>query len=345
MEYSFKFKAGCLAMVTMGLLGCGSDDSSSGSTNFSTVEYQGKSTAAVIGSETKLSLAESSIKNVAHQINASDEVSMRMPLVADESDIDPKVLWGLLKDTRNIEVNNLRTAQSSTQNREVMQTATESGSCGGSVTFDGSENNWTAVFTDYCEHDSSAIAYADSYRITMNGSMRYSMEGNTELYVYEGLSYSARFGDERVESGTTSGMIQTTYKAADNYADYTERYNITMTRNGETIQMIGEETCTDYFNCTAADYYSEGDQVYKVEIRSDFTEQFDGTYSGAMTLYDPDHGYVYVSAVDLLPCESGFASGSIYVSDDSGNQMQISYNGCGQDVTLTLNGNAETASL
>lgn len=332
MDMGRMLKAGFGVLGVVFLTACGGGSGGSSDTP-GVVGYSGKSTAAVIDESNKQGLATSAAKNTAYQIDMADkyDASEARPLKAGPV-ADRELVQRVISVLDEPSQKQVRSSQRTL--RTPMESGTVAGDCGGSYSYDGTETSGVIVFNNYCTYD-----------ITINGKAEFTSSGLKETQVMN-LTFTVVDYSGDVVTGSVSGTSVVVYDD-DSYLNYTETFNIKATVDGETFTQAGEERYENNVLVSESVFYTEGDTVYKAEVTSEFTTGSDGSYSGQMTLYDPAYGYVTVTATSLVPCSdgSGFASGTITIADESGNSASVTFNGCGQDATLTFNGNSEPISI
>jgi len=306
----------CLALTA-----CGGGGSSSGGAGgvVPLVEYSGTSSAATLDSTTQDDFAEGADTVVVQAIedDASDADIDSLPtgLVASSSEgPSPENLAELVLDTVGKTSGNLPIGAS-----ESIE-----GSCGGSATFSGSETSYTINYDDYCEYG----VISDG---TINGSS--SVDGNITSTTITYVDFAQT--TDGSEWYTVNGTYKMRLNTDEFYVEYSA-WNLTYTTDGDSYTISGSETCSDSLTCTfASNYTGDNGEIYKVE---GLTVSINNSlYSVSATFYHPDHGYVELESTGVSLCDDGsIGSGSITLTDDDGSVLEVDYNGCGVDATVTL---------
>jgi len=295
-----------IGALTAGVTACGGGDSQSFG-----VDYKGSTDAGSINETSKASYEEAGVQ-VVLSYSGSDALealpgAIQVTSTASAEDVEKaKKAHLILKDI-------ISTQESIPSGA----TQTDYGSCGGSVTYNGSDSSATATFKNYCDYDTESL--------TFNGKVdfSYSETSSSEKFVVTYNNFKMSDGEETI---TLNGRLVMKY----NYNTDEEFFSIdaSITADGETVVISMESTCV-MGDCSfnVAMQGSNG-LVYKLND----VEEFDGELSG--TLFEPEFGYVYMEANNLTYCvdESDMlqlATGTILLEDDSQILLNISVEGCG----------------
>lgn len=323
---NFVRKVSPLAFVLLTACGGGGSSSSSGSSTL--VEYDGATTAATISDTNKSALAGSSSEMVTLAIeseNSGDSLG-NLPVGIQAQSIDQDVL----KKAKELV---LSTDTGALAGLPVGAESSVNGECGGSASFSGSEENFTINYSNFCMYIGSDELVA-SGKVNIKTSTSGSIERTTLTYTNFRMS---GMGETFTLTGTMVTEMNTT-----TYLETYSSWNISVTANGETIRSAGSVTCTAEDVCSFTEQFeAQNGDTYQVKDLSVSGDSSSG-YSVSATFYDPDFGYVELTASNIILCADGsIASGSITLTDEAGNVLSVTFNGCGQEATVDLNGAAE----
>lgn len=324
---NFVRKVSPLAFVL--LTACGGGGSSSSSSGSSTlVEYDGATTAATISDTNKSALAGSSSEVVTLAIeseNSGDSLG-NLPVGIQAQSIDQDVLKKAKELVLSID-------NAVLAGLPVGAESSVDGTCGGSASLSGDESNMTMVFSNFCINE-------DGYQMTFNGkaNIKTSTNGSVKRLT---ITYTNFRMSGMGETFTISGTQVTEVNTATELETYSS-WNVSVTANGETIRSAGSVTCTAEDVCSFTEQFeAQNGDTYQVKDLSVSGDSSSG-YSVSATFYDPDFGYVELTASNIILCADGsIASGSITLTDEAGNVLSVTFNGCGQEATVDLNGAAE----
>lgn len=296
-----------IGALTAGVTACGggSDSSSYG------VNYQGSTEAGSINETSKASYQDAGVEVVV-SYTGTDALgalpgAIETTNVASSDDIEAaKKAQSLLGDIFK-----------SKQAVPTGASETDYGSCGGKVTYSGSNSSATATFSNYCD--------VETEYLTFNGKIDFSFSetSSTEKYVMTYRNFEMSDGEETI---TFNGRMVTSY----NYNTDEERFAIdaTISYDGETVVVSMESICT-MGDCSfnVAMQGSNG-LIYKLND----VEEMDGELSG--TLFEPEYGYVSMEATNLTYCldqddSVQLSTGTIMLEDESGAVLEITVDGCG----------------
>jgi hypothetical protein len=315
--------------VTMLLTACGgsSDSDSKGIGAGSAITYSGVTTPATITSDNSEALAESGTA-VTKSLTASDNTDqIPFAIVSNtQSDEVGKTVNRILNQVLD------NTAESS--NLPIGITEVENGSCGGTATANGTENQFQVTFNNYCDDG-----------LTINGVMSGSETDLSSSWSTNGLTVSGPNGTMTM-SGSSSC---TTTEAANTYTE-TCTQNVQVSSNGITSNSNYTEVCIITYDptynedCTETEYLQASNgQIYQVEDSYVSGSDSNGWNTGG-TFYDPTYGSVYFYASNIQYCANGnIQSGSITLSDESNNFLSVTFNSC-DEMTITLDGNSTTVA-
>jgi len=189
--------------------------------------------------------------------------------------------------------------------------------------------------------DLNSRAETDVPGLCSSGSATYDTSGfnqsghGTVTVTYNSCTYAYGTNSVTVD-GTASWTI-----SSDNGFSYD--YNITITRNGTTTTVTGTYSCDSNFNCTYSDSFSSGGVNYEISNVS-ISGSVGSGYDLSFRVVHEDYGYIDVQGSDLVQCDSGsgFASGTITVTDSSGSSaLTVSFVSC-SEMTVTFEGSSET---
>ncbi|WP_430461831.1 hypothetical protein ACQUQU_03320 [Thalassolituus sp. LLYu03] len=307
------------------LTACGSSsDSDSG------VDYKGITTAATISDSNKSALADSSSELVVFAVqseNSSDSLD-NLPYGIQVSSVDPELISQAKAFADAIDPTTLGNVPVGASG-----SATVDGDCGGSATISGSENDLTISYSSFC-----IDLFDDEMVASGKLRMQSSVSGSTERFTITYTNFSMSVGGE---SFSISGTLVSETNTETDLETYSS-WNLTITADGVTTRSAGSVTCTSEDNCTYTEQFEGADgETYQV-ADLDVAGNSSTGYDISATFYDPDYGYVELTASDILLCDDGsIASGTITLTDEDDNVLTITFNGCGQDATVTLSGVAE----
>lgn len=134
------------------------------------------------------------------------------------------------------------------------------------------------------------------------------------------------------------------YSVSDDLLVY-EYQNVTVT-HGDTTETINMEMRCDLSNgydCTYSSNLDGSDGRTYRTTSSEVTGNSSSGYDVSARVYDPDHGYIDIQASGITVCDNGgIGSGTISVTDSSGDAvLTIEFSSC-DSMTVTYNGNAQT---
>ena len=195
------------------------------------------------------------------------------------------------------------------KNTRTVSSTTIYGDCGGSATYNGSETSATFTYN----------SYDDCYG-TIDGSVTYrtSTSGSNTTITIRYNSVTVDYGDEVYTISGTDTYVYNT----DTYADVSGSWDVTVTYGGETNHYSGSYTCSSNSCTYTENMVGDDGEVYQTEDLDVSGNSSTGCDVSA-TFYDPDYGYVTLDASNIILCDDGIASGTITLSDDSGNTLVI----------------------
>jgi len=178
------------------------------------------------------------------------------------------------------------------------------GDCGGKAVFESnaSGTNFSINYRDYC------IAGGGD-NVVFNGVFDYEEKGDFSFYRYRNFVVRSNGETQRIDNLTikcsTSGGFGIDCEVISDFAG----------TNGRTYRISN------------ASFSGSKDSGYNVEAR----------------VFDGNHGYIDITATGLVPCNSGgFSSGSIDVTDSTGDVvLEVVFVSC-SEMTVTFGGNSET---
>ncbi len=302
-----------VGLFTTGLVACGgSDDSSSSNTNNNSgvLTYSGNTEPATLSAGNQSSLA----KAAKEAIVSADAATKRRELTSSVSDID--------LDGSSASVANHTASANST---------TVTGSCGGSLTATGNDSTLNVVFNGFCDGESGSSS-------TINGSFSVTTSTSDDVSTFETI-YN---GLTVVESdGVTVAMTGSVLVETRNSGVSTLSIDVTITIEGEAVRLAESMSCGSNGECVTRTVYTADGVTYQTEDVS--VIESDSGVSVTATVYDADDGYFELSATDMTYCENGnIESGSMLLSDDSDNEIKITFDGDCETMTVTMDGVAET---
>ncbi|MAK91073.1 MAG: hypothetical protein CMI08_06220 [Oceanospirillaceae bacterium] len=314
-----------LLAVTGVLTACGGGGGGGGSSSGSDddiVEYDGVTTPASFDTDNSSDFASSSSEIVSDLIE-SDESG------ADVGNLPTGILAAAdstaVKTVLDITAETVAGFEQSSLSMPVAVDETVAGSCGGSVNYSGSENDFTITYNDYCEYSMTMNGTVDATSSTSGSTTRTTLRYNNLQYTYEGITETVN-GTYVIESDSQS--YELSYSS----------WNLTYTMNGETVRITGSMTCNSNYDCTYYDQFVGSDgTTYQVSDAS--VSSIDGQYSVEATFYHPEYGSVTLDASNISICSDGsIGSGSIVLTDDDGTELSVTFSGCGNEPTIVLDG-------
>jgi hypothetical protein len=309
-------------VLTGSLTGCGGSSDSDG--GIGSVSYSGVTTSAEISSENSEALASSG-SEVAKGLIGGESSGVALPfgVVATSTSAELNgILVDITKDVLGkVTLFNIPVA--------ATQTQTLQGGCGGTMEISASDSGaFTVTYNDYCD-----------FNLMINGSMTGTLTETSSSIDYNNISIT--FGGEAFTmSGSSSCTMTSTTETCNE--------NIQVTQNGVVNTVSYTETCVldsdgdSTFDCTENEYFiGDSGNTYQVDDSEiSGSDTFGWDVSG--TFYDPTYGYLEFAAVDLMICDNGnFESGSITLTDDSNSTLLITFISC-TEMTVSLDGTAET---
>ena len=233
------------------------------------------------------------------------------------------------KDQRNqIPMAGLSASSSRSISRSIQQSQILSGDCGGSMTISGSEIV-SLNFDQYCDDD-----------VIIDGSMlmKSSSSGNTTTTLLTYNQVSIRVDGQNI---VTNGTLST----VDNPQTGISRTDMNMTVNidGEVMRLVESIRCKAHYQCTTTTTYSVDGETFQAE-NLQFSSDDSGSQMSAR-IYDEDEGYFEMSAQNITYCDNGnIKMGTIRLTDDDTNQVDISFDGDCENMTVTMDGVANTVA-
>lgn len=173
-------------------------------------------------------------------------------------------------------------------------------------------------------------------------SMPGSCGGSADVTAYNQNHYRVDYNDycEPAEGGNLilNGWVDITL--GDN--SYDAEFDITYSYLGESQNSAGSISCTGEMldNCTyTTDFTGTDGERYRVTNVTVSGDNNTGFTVNAR-VYHQELGYVDFNATGMIICTdgSGFMSGTITVSDNSGPVATAEFSGCGSDYTVTYSG-------
>ena len=302
------------SLVACGGSGGGSENSgASGSAPVDTApSYNGNRNAAVLSSSNTSELAGAAIKAIKYA-EAEDSRS-DMPNVPESTSSN---------------IGTARSLRESPAHYETHQTETYPGSCGGNMVVSGTNTVVTVNFNDYCD---SGVEVDGTYTVTS------TTVGAVTTLVLSYQNVTIQDSDTSVVSSGTFTTIQNTQSGAIEY-----KLDLTLVVDGEKIRLVESERCDAQFNCTSVATYSVDGEIYEAE-NIEFKSTVNGSNVSAR-IYDADEGYFEMEAENITYCGNGnIKTGSITLSDDSSNQIDVTFDGDCENMTVTADGVAETVT-
>lgn len=233
------------------------------------------------------------------------------------------------KNQRNqIPMAGLSASSSRSISRSIQQSESLQGSCGGSITVSGSETV-VATFNQYCEDD-----------VIIDGSMlmKSSSSGNTTTTLLTYNQVSIRVDGQNI---VTNGTLSTVDNSQTGIS-LTEM-DMTMSVDGEVVRLLESIRCNAQYQCTATTTYSVDGETFQAE-NLQFSTNASGSHMSAR-IYDEDEGYFELSAQNIAYCDNGnIKTGTIRLTDDSDNQVDIRFDGDCENMTVTMDGVANTVA-
>jgi hypothetical protein len=303
-------RSGILAIIsTLGLalaLGCGGSGGSGGSSTSNSPVYSGKSTPAVLSSQSDVSTLTLAAMNGAQAGSVSLAATTQGGTQVARA--VPNLVQTLAKVAGIIKPGTPLAAGDNFSNSVA-------GGCGGTASFSGSSSSGTGgfaasgvlTFSGYCN------AASDGSQVVLNGSVQFSMSGTSA---------------DAFQLTLTSSYLSMTMGSL----SYTMTLNYSCSYNAGAISSVS-------LSCF---YQSSDGKVYWVDNYQVTADASANTLSISGRFYDPDYGYVDVSTPTTLVytwCASANAylptSGSLEVTGANGygefnavdcSQYQICYN-------------------
>lgn len=307
-------------MVTSSLVACGGSGSDGSTDNVgggstpadTTPSYTGSRNAAVLSSSNTEDLAGAAVEAIksAEAENARGSLPSVPASVVTSAGIS-------------------RSLGESSTNYNALQSQSYSGSCGGTMVVSATETVATVAFNDYCD---SGLEIDGTYLLNSTTA------GNvtTTVVTYQGVTIQ-----ESDSTVVSSGTFTTIYNAQSGAFEY--EMDMTLTVDGEVIRLVESERCDAQFNCTSVATYTVDGETYEAE-----NVTFESTASGSNVsarIYDADEGYFEMEAENITYCDNGnIKTGSITLSDDSSNQIDVTFDGDCENMTVTIGGVAETVA-
>lgn len=120
---------------------------------------------------------------------------------------------------------------------------------------------------------------------------------------------------------------------------YTITYsNFTVTYGGETYTLNMIVSCDSQGNCTYSEDFTGSDgRSYRVE-GSTVSGNSSSGYNISATVYDPDYGYIEITATNVTFCSNGNpGTGSITFTGSGGTSASVTFDSC-SSYTVTVDG-------
>lgn len=171
-------------------------------------------------------------------------------------------------------------------------------------------------------------------------SMDYSADGESGSIVYN--NYCASGGPEG--NVIINGRI--VYSMTETMFTY-EYQNVTVSYGGNTQVLNMEMRCDTEgsYNCTYSSNFAGSDgRIYR-NSDSQVSGNASSGYNVSARVYDPEHGYFYIQASNIILCDGGgIGTGNISVTDSTGSEVfAIDFTSC-DSMVVTYNGNSEIYS-
>lgn len=301
------------------LTACGGGGSSS-SDSADATKYNGSTSGAVISSTNSDGFSESSSDIVTMAIEsyeAGDTIG-----VLSVSEPTPSNEW--VDAVQEMALSMYQ--QSQNPQALAINNQTVSGQCGGTATLNGSDTAATITYSSYNTCDGTISGVISMTRSTSGA--------NTSVTIRYNNVTVTDYNSVMTLNGTSTVVYNT-----NSLVDVSGSSNLTISYNGETRQYSGSYTCDSRGYCTYRENLVSNGEVYQTEDLEVSGNSSTG-YDVSATFYDPDYGYVSLEANNVTLCEDGISSGTITLSDNSGNTLVIVYSGCGSDPSMTLNGSS-----
>lgn len=326
MNTTHSLTAAVLLSLLLSACGGGGGGSSS-SAGYEVIRYSGAEGAAEISEENQGALAAGAGEVVALAIDAegSEDALSDVPIGIQIQDGNTQAEWA----RQAVE----RVLSSGLADLPVAASTSIEGDCGGSasITGSGTEANSSSVinYNNYC-----ISLGGDEGNIRFNGKVTVAI-----ATVGERMTTTIRYENFRMtaagESFSLSGVITT---VTDDFVLTESSWNYTMTVDGVTSSWAGSVECDAEYNCEYRSQYEGSDgTVYQV-ADLEVSEGIDGEYSIEATFYHPDYGYVSLTATDIVLCADGSIGGGVIVLTDDDNTLTITFNGCGSEPVIELDG-------
>ena len=304
------------ALMSVALIGCGGDDSSSDKpASIERLSFSGNTSAAQITAANRDAFVTTGGEVISTRALQPDPDELQLPygVALDNSAVDRGLVQRVLQNVAGQITNELESLPVAAQSSGRVE-----GDCGGYASFEGSETSARVVFSSYCEVDE------EDGNVVLNGTMTVTSQSSAELtsskIEFHALSMTA--GGNTV---SMTGVMET--KSFSNGAS--EFYlSAKMTANGNTSTVAGGFQCDSDNNCTFNDYVKSKAGVVRLDNLT-LSKGADELVTVSARFYHPDHGYVELTGTNLELCPGSIASGSLTL-DDGEQIITATFSSCGQ---------------